>query len=223
MKIAILGRGKTGSKVAELCSEKNISHTVFHSQNPLTESALKEHDVLIAFVPGQVMLDYLPLILKNPLPVVSGATGVDFPDTLDTSLKEAQMPWIQGHNFSLGMTIVKKLFDVMNKAPILFEDQWQATIHEIHHTQKLDAPSGTALRWGEWFGHDCNITSERVGDIVGDHAFTFEGPYETISIQHTAKDRRLFASGALWAAQLSGRITAGFHWFEHLATKELGL
>lgn len=225
MKVALLGRGKTGSKVSDICREKDIPCTVFHSDNPLSLEKLKGHDVIVSFVPGKVMLEYLNILLDAKLPIVSGATGVEFPKDLDQNLKKASIPWVQGHNFSLAMNVVKKVFDVLNKAPNLFDDDWQAAIHEVHHTKKLDAPSGTALRWGEWFGHNVEITSERMGDVVGDHAFTFNTPYETITLNHHAKDRRLFASGALWAANLllEKEVKPGFHWFEDLATQELKL
>ncbi len=223
MKIALLGRGKTGSKVKEICDEIGISCSVFHYQNPLSIEKLKDHDVIVAFVPGKVMIDSLDILLSAQLPIISGATGVEFPSDLDDQLKKSNIPWIQGHNFSLAMNVIKKVFDVLNKAPNLFDNQWSAHIHEVHHTKKLDSPSGTALRWGEWFAHPVEISADRKGDVVGDHNFTFDTPYETIELSHHAKDRRLFASGALWAANLvhSQNIAPGFHWFENLATQEL--
>lgn len=223
MKVALLGRGKTGSHVAKLCEERGIPCEIFHSQRPLTLEDLTNCDIVISFIPGKHMLDYLPILLEGGRPIISGATGVDFPDDLGNKLKEKGISWVQGHNFSLGMTIVTQLFKVLNKAPQLFPDSWQAKIHEIHHTKKLDAPSGTALRWGEWFGHETKMTSERTGDVVGHHEFTFSVPYETITLTHNAEDRSLFANGALWAAQnvLEGKTQAGLTWFEDLATKEL--
>lgn len=225
MKVALLGRGKTGSQVAKLCEERGISCETFHSERPLTLELLKACDIVISFIPGKQMLTYLPLFLEAKKPIVSGATGVEFPPEMDGQLKEAQIPWVQGHNFSLGMTIVHQLFKVMSKAPQLFPKAWQASIHEIHHTKKLDAPSGTALRWGEWFGHETEMTSERTGDVVGHHEFTFKVPYETITLTHNAEDRSLFANGALWAAGhvLEGKVEPGLTWFEDLATKELKL
>lgn len=225
MKVALLGRGKTGSHVAKLCEERKIPCETYHSERPLTAQALAHCDIVVSFIPGQQMLSYLPLLLEAKKPIVSGATGVDYPPEIDEQLKSAGIPWVQGHNFSLGMTIVHQIFQVMKNAPKLFPDSWQAAIHEVHHTKKLDAPSGTALRWGEWFGHETEMTSERTGDVVGHHEFTFKVPYETITLTHNAEDRSLFANGALWAAErvLEGKVGPGLTWFEDLATKELKL
>lgn len=223
MKLALLGRGKTGSQVKKLCDERGLNCEVYHSERPLTKEGLAQCDAVISFIPGAQMLNYLPLLLEGGKPIISGATGADFPQDLNDKLKASNTIWVQGHNFSLGMTLVHHLFKILNKAPQLFPDQWQAKIHEVHHTKKLDAPSGTALRWGEWFGHQTEMTSERIGDVVGHHQFTFSVPYETITLTHDAEDRSLFANGALWAAErvLEGKVEPGLTWFEDLATKEL--
>ncbi|MCF8059614.1 MAG: hypothetical protein K9K67_09975 [Bacteriovoracaceae bacterium] len=225
MKVALFGRGKTGSHVRELCVAQNISCTVFHSENAPTAEGLKGHDIIISFIPGPVLKEYIGIILESKLPIISGSTGAEWPADLDQSLKENQQCWIQGHNFSLGMNIVHKMIKILERAPQLFDDSWEAKIHEIHHTKKLDAPSGTALRWAEWFGHEAEITSERTGDVVGHHEFTFSIPFETITLTHEAKDRSLFANGALWAAKkvLEKKAPPGLTWFEDLALKELNL
>lgn len=225
MKVALLGRGKTGSHVQKLCHERGIDCVVFHSENPLTQEALKDRDIIISFVPGAVLNDYRPIVLNSKLPIISGSTGYEWGDDLHQALKENQQVWIQGHNFSLGMNIVHQMIKVLTKGTNLFPDSWKGAIHEIHHTKKLDAPSGTALRWGEWFGKPVDITSERTGDVVGHHEFTFSVPFETITLTHEAKDRSLFANGALWAAEivLAGNVVPGLTWFEDLALKELKL
>jgi 4-hydroxy-tetrahydrodipicolinate reductase len=223
MNIAILGRGKTGSHVANLCVQRNIPHEVFHSENQLTKEGLTEKDILISFIPGPVLLQYIDLILEAKIPIISGSTGADFPENLDLKLKENKQTWIQGHNFSLGMNIVSRMIEVLGQTTSLYEDEWEAKIHEVHHTKKLDAPSGTALRFKEWFGNAAEITSERTGDVVGHHEITFKTPFETITMTHEAHTRALFAHGALWAAEkvLERKSNPGFTWFEELAQKEL--
>jgi len=226
VKIAILGRGKTGSKVALVCEEQGISHTVFHSENPPTAAALKLHDVIISFFPGTVLNEYLNIIKEAGVSIVSGSTGVEWSEELKIFLKENQMTWIQGHNFSLGMNLVHKLIKVMAEAPKLFGEDMSAHIHEIHHTKKLDAPSGTAIKWREWSGLSSymdDITSERTGDVVGHHRIDLKGPSETISLIHEAHDRKVFASGAVWAAKkiTNQEMEPGFFWFEDIALKEL--
>jgi len=226
MKVAILGRGKTGSKVAKVCEEQAISHTVFHSENPPSAEALKLHDVIISFFPGPVLLDYLDMIKEAKVSIVSGSTGVEWPEDLKTYLKDHQMTWIQGHNFSLGMNLVHKVIKLMNEAPKLFGDDFTAHIHEVHHTKKLDAPSGTAIKWRDWSGlsnHMDEITSERTGDVVGFHSLEVKGPSETITLTHEAHDRKVFASGAVWAAKkiMNKECEPGYFWFEDIALKEL--
>lgn len=225
MNVAILGRGKTGSYVANQCVQRNIAHEVFHRENPLTKEALEGKDIIISFVPGPALLEYLDLILDSKVSVISGSTGSDFPQDLDQRLKENQQVWIQGHNFSLGMNIISQMIKTLGKACKLYEDQWESTIHEVHHTKKLDAPSGTALRFKEWFGGESEISSERTGDVVGHHEITFKTPFESITLTHEAHTRGLFAHGALWAAEkvLEQKAQPGFTWFEDLALKELSL
>jgi 4-hydroxy-tetrahydrodipicolinate reductase len=77
----------------------------------------------------------------------------------------------------------------------------QTSIHEIHHTKKQDAPSGTALSMESWMDEKCTITSERTGDVIGFHELKFDTGSEKITLTHEALDRKLFADGAIWAAE----------------------
>jgi 4-hydroxy-tetrahydrodipicolinate reductase len=197
MKIALLGKGKTGKEVLNL----EINCTVFDSTNPPTFDKLQGHDVVISFLPGPIFEQFLPLLLETGIPVVTGSTGFKWPQGFDTTLKEKKLKWIYAHNFSLGMNIVKKMIETLSKASELFDD-YDYSIHEIHHTKKLDAPSGTALSFKDWLGKEATITHDRVGDVVGDHELTFDCADETIILKHVAKKRSIFARGALWAAKL---------------------
>ena len=93
------------------------------------------------------------------------------------------------------------MIETLSKAADLFDDS-TFKIHEIHHTNKQDAPSGTAISFEKWLGHKTEITSERAGDIVGIHELSFESADEVITLKHTAKDRSIFARGALWASKI---------------------
>lgn len=223
MKVAIFGRGKTGSQVLALAQEKGHQCSNFHSENPPTLDAIKECDVVISFIPGPALAPYIPLLLEAQKPIISGSTGYEWPSELPTKLEQNSMLWIQGHNFSLGMSLVHNMINALSKAQNIYEEKLDSSIHEIHHTKKLDAPSGTALRWKEWLGLECEVTSEREGDVVGTHILKVKGPNETITLTHEAHDRALFADGALWAAQyaLKNNSLTGFHWFEDLTHKEL--
>ena len=219
MKAAVLGTGKTGGRVLELLPDASA----FNSRFPLTLERLMDHDVVISFVPGEVFKTYIPLLIDSNLPVVSGTTGIEWPEDLDSLLQEKNLKWIWGSNFSLGMNLIKKLIRDISAADRLY-DELNFHIHEVHHTKKLDAPSGTALSWKKWLGKEVEISSERTGDVVGIHELTLDTPEEKIEIRHEAKDRKLFAKGAIWAAQKlleDEDINPGFHLFSDIAARQI--
>ncbi len=219
MKIALLGKGKTGSKVLE----RFPNATVFDSKNAPSFEKLKGHDVIVSFLPGEAFLSYVPLLIESKIPVVTGSTGFTWPKDLNQTLVNNQICWIHATNFSLGMNLVRQMIGILSKAETLFSDA-QFNIHEIHHTKKLDAPSGTALSWKEWAKADCEISSERVGDVVGTHEITLETANESIFLRHSAKDRGIFAEGAVWAADYlvnSNKSRPGLHAFADVILKEL--
>lgn len=219
MKLALLGVGKTGGKVLE----RHPGATIFNTSNPPSVSKLNDHDVVISFLPGDAFKGYIPLLVEAGVPVVTGSTGFEWPSDMDTILKAKNLAWIHATNFSLGMNIVKQMITIANKAQAIFDDV-SYKIHEIHHTKKLDAPSGTALSWKEWLGADCEITSAREGDVVGIHELTIDTPNEEIFLRHNAKDRGIFAEGALWAARhltSTNKVPNGLNQFSHVIAKEL--
>ena len=223
IKIALLGKGKTGGKVLELMIQNQIPHSVFDSTHLPTLNALKGHDVVISFLTGDVFKTYIPLLIETKIPVICGSTGIVFDQTLQNQIKDNNLKWIYATNFSLGMNLVHQMILILKEANRLFTD-YSFNIHEVHHTKKLDAPSGTALSWKEWSGHDINITSERTGDVVGIHELTLHTPYENISIKHEALDRSIFAEGALFAAQkiiTDQTIIPGLHLFQTIVQNEL--
>ncbi|MBL6990602.1 MAG: hypothetical protein ISR65_12530 [Bacteriovoracaceae bacterium] len=197
MKIALLGDGKTGSKVAEILNLNQES--IFNLQNPPDLTKLKAHDIIISFLPGDAFLHLIPMLVKSKLPVVTGSTGFEWPEHLDATLKNEQTAWIYASNFSLGMNLIKGMIDIIKKASLLYSDV-DFKIHEIHHTKKLDAPSGTALSWQKWLDQPASISSERIGDVVGVHTLSMNSPTEKITLEHQALDRKIFAEGAIWTA-----------------------
>jgi 4-hydroxy-tetrahydrodipicolinate reductase len=225
MKIALLGTGKTGTKVIEAAAGmKDISVTGFNASNLPTLESLKKHDVAIAFLPGPVMEGYIALLMNSGLPLANGSTGFSWPKDIDERLKAKNLAWITASNFSLGMNLVYGMIKVLSKAPQLFDD-YKFNLHEVHHIHKLDKTSGTALAWQDWLGQAAHITSAREGDNPGFHKLTLVTPYEDISIEHQAKDRKIFAEGALWTARklLSSTVTPGLHSLQAIMEKELDL
>ncbi|TDJ06468.1 MAG: hypothetical protein E2O68_04870 [Deltaproteobacteria bacterium] len=217
--IALLGKGKTGGRVLELSSD-NI--TVFDRSNPPTLQTLKNHDVIISFLPGKPFESYLPLLMESKIPVITGSTGFDWPKDLDQKLKNEKLTWVAASNFSLGMAIIKGMLAVVGKCDSLFDD-YSLKLSEIHHTDKKDAPSGTALSWEKWLGLKVPITSTRMGDEVGTHSLDLSTPFEEISIQHKATDRKIFAQGALWAAEkvLKEKLPYGLIDFQELILQRI--
>ncbi len=221
MKVGLLGAGKTGSKVLDL------HHDVitFTEENPPGVTDFKQCDVIICFLPGNVFLEYIPSLIESAVPVVTGATGFEWPASIDAQLKEKKLKWVRSHNFSLGMNLVKAMIGVLGQASVLY-DKFDYNIHDIHHIHKLDAPSGTALSWKDWLGHDAHITAERTGDVVGYHHLELDTPMEKIKIVHEAKDRAIFASGALWTAKKildDKEIECGLIDFSNLVTRYLNI
>ncbi len=210
MKVALLGKGKTGGRVLELLRDQSIPHTVFDSVNHPTLENLKGHDVVISFLSGEVFFSYADLLIESKIPVVTGSTGVPFPLNFDVKLKA---PWIYATNFSLGMNLIQQMIQVMSQAQKLLSE-YTFSIHEVHHTKKLDSPSGTALSWKKWAAHEMEISSERIGDVPGIHEITLTTKTEKISLKHEALDRKIFAEGALFGAKKIHSLPPGLHLFQ---------
>lgn len=220
MKIAILGKGKTGSKVIELAQEAGYSFTVFDSINKPTIDNLKDHDVVISFFSGEVFQDFIPMLIDSKIPVVCGSTGFKWPLNFDTTLKEKKLTWIYATNFSLGMNLIHQMIKIMAKAEKIFS-QYKFSLHEIHHTKKFDSPSGTALSWRDWSLHNIDITSERIGDVTGIHELKLSTNSEEITLKHEALNRRIFAEGALYASHILKSTTPGLHLFQDIVQHQL--
>lgn len=230
LKFGLLGKGKTGQFVKEL----NPDVTVFDRTNKLDESSINQVDILISFVTGEVFQEYIPLLIKHKKNVVSGSTGAKYPENLDKTLKENQLKWIWANNFSLGINVIELM---LNRFSIIqdFYPEGTFSIHDIHHTKKLDAPSGTALSMEKWLKEgageliqktNIKITSDRTGDVVGVHHCTFESDQEKLTLTHEAKNRGIFAKGALWSANIIATkddLDYGFHHFSQVIQKYVKL
>lgn len=228
MNIALLGNGKTGQHVHLLAgSTPGMSVSIFNTSRPPERQALSGHDIIISFLPGPAFLSCISELTASRIPVVTGSTGFDWPgghEAFSSSLSQNGLYWLHASNFSLGMSLIHEMIQVLGMAATLY-DEHSFTVHEVHHKNKKDAPSGTALSWQRWLGAPAKVTSERTGDVVGEHSLTLNTPFERIRIHHSACDRKLFASGALWAARqvLHGGLLPGpgLHDFQHLVLRGL--
>lgn len=198
MKISVIGTGKTGGKVVEMLGS-NLAYA-FDGSNPPTIEKLKESDAVIIFVPGDAVAEIIDLVLESGTPAIWGSTGYEWPNDLNKKVKQKHTKWVTATNFSLGMNLIRNAISMIAKGSEILKSP-EFSIHEIHHTHKKDAPSGTAISWREWLGENLEITSERVGDINGIHELTVQTANEKITLRHEALDRSLFAEGAIWAAE----------------------
>ncbi|MCC5942066.1 MAG: hypothetical protein JJU37_11050 [Balneolaceae bacterium] len=195
-KYSVIGTGKTGSYVAHQLGDQAV---LFDEDNKPTAAELKKTDVAIVFVPGTAAEMVMDQLLEAEIPAVWGTTGYKWPADLPEKVKAVNSKWVIGSNFSMGMNLIRKAIQTFGKGSELLENP-KFHIHEVHHTQKLDAPSGTAISWQEWLGKEAVISSDRQGDVKGIHNLHIKTAGESIYLKHEAHDRSVFADGAIWTA-----------------------
>ncbi len=162
-------------------------------------------DVAVEFSVPSAVAENLPKLAARHMNVVIGTTGWnEHEEQMKSIAASAGIGVVAASNFSLGVALFQNLAE---QAARMFASypQYGAWIHEIHHAAKKDAPSGTAvtLRQGMQrvgYGHPIDVASSRAGSVPGTHTIGFDGPFETITMTHTNRDRAAFAQGALQAA-----------------------
>ncbi len=195
-KYAVIGTGKTGGTVLNKLGDAAIA---FDENDKPTAEKLRECDVAIIFVPGVAAEQVVEVVLEAGIPAIWGTTGYAWPEDLSHRVKERDTRWVIGSNFSMGMNLVRKAIQIMGQGAGLLHDP-SFHIHEVHHTNKLDAPSGTAISWKEWLNRDAVISSDRQGDVKGIHNLHIKTKGESIYLKHEAHSRDIFAEGAIWSA-----------------------
>jgi 4-hydroxy-tetrahydrodipicolinate reductase len=225
MRILIVGTGKMGRAVAAMAAAKG------HQVDPvgggdnaggraLTGDRLRGVDVAVEFTRPDAAPGNLERLIEGGVPVVTGTTGWDAELPRIARLVEARGgALLHAANFSVGVHLFLRAARALG-AEFAGREGFDAFILEEHHAAKADAPSGTArvlqarLRDADP-GRTYAITSIRAGAIPGTHLVTYDGPYETVTLTHTARSRDGFAAGALAAAEwLPGR--AGVHTFDDM-------
>ncbi len=226
MKVALLGYGKMGKAIEESIFNKNngneaieivlkISNANIHE---LTIENLQKADVVIEFTTPATVIKNIKSCIEAGVPIVVGTTGwydqlhavKDYCDKYDGALLYAA-------NFNIGVNI---FFEINKKLAALMSDQQQykVRVEEMHHTQKLDSPSGTAIKIAEqiienttnkksWVNcesdnpYELEIISHRIENIPGLHEVIYTSEADEIKIVHTAYSRKGFAEGAMLAAK----------------------
>ena len=205
MKIAMLGNGKMGKKIKELAKKKGHDIVcVANSKNPGKSINLKMADVAIDFSTPNTAFDNISNAINNRIPVVSGTTAwLQKLEKINELCKKKEGAFLYAPNFSLGVNI---FFEINRKLALLMhKHNYQNEIYEVHHSKKLDNPSGTAIylakQISEIFKKEPNINSERTGNIAGIHEVKYTSNIDEILIKHTANNRDGFAIGAIIAAE----------------------
>ena len=219
-KIAILGYGKMGKAIEQLAldaGDEIVLRIDADNTDELTTENIKAADVAIDFSRPEAGFYNITFCLRAGVPVVSGTTGwLGRFGEVEKLCAELQGAFFYASNFSVGVN----LFFALNRQLAELMDDWpqyQPAMTEVHHTQKLDAPSGTAItlaeamierlsRMSAWRSEATDdttaipILSEREGDVKGTHEIRYASAVDTITIRHEAHSREGFAKGALQAA-----------------------
>ena len=222
MKIALIGYGAMGKLIATLAENKNHEITVIIDEADANLSSeelaekLKVVDVAIDFTTAEAVQRNVKACVLAKIPLVEGTTGWNAQHTeIEQFIKENDGAFVFGANFSIGVNLFYRIADFASELFAKFDD-YEAFIEEQHHSRKKDAPSGTALKLKELIAKhitkDFSVSATRAGNIPGTHRVGFDGAADQILLEHTARSREGFASGAILAAEwIVGRT--GFYEF----------
>ena len=233
MKLFLSGYGKMGHMVEALALEKGWQ-IVGHADIDCVENyeTAPQADVCVDFSGVGALPHLLAYVKRTGTPLVSGTTGLTEPDF--AALREASetVPVIWTANYSTGVAVMRKMLH--EYAQVLAD--WDKEIVELHHNQKVDAPSGTAKLLlqaldpdgealvvhgreglcGKRKKEEIGVFSLRGGTVAGEHTVSFFGEDEILEITHKASSRKIFAAGALRAAEALASKPAGWYSLEEL-------
>jgi len=208
MNLLILGRGKTGSLVAEVArSRRHHVRVLFAAENAgasaLTPDSLAATDVVIDFTMPAAVVANVEACIRAKKNLVVGTTGwYDQVPRLREMVLSAETGFLYGSNFSIGVNL---FFEIVATAGAALKYDYSGQIFERHHAEKKDAPSGTAVTIqqivGQSGGQELEIVSFREGDVAGMHELVFNSAGDRIYLCHDAKSRQGYAEGAVRAAE----------------------
>ncbi len=215
MKIALLGYGKMGKVIERIALERN-HEIVLRKGSQDNFEGLENADVAIDFSVPSVAVENISTCLEKGIPVVSGTTGwLEKYDEMVAHCNQKNGSFIYGSNFSLGVNIFFELNEYLAKMMNNLK-QYKVSMEEIHHTQKLDAPSGTAISlangiikntsYENWTldvtnDNQIHIDAKRIENVPGTHSVFYDSEVDQIEIKHTAHSREGFALGSVVAAE----------------------
>jgi len=249
LNLAIIGDGKMGQRIKELAPSFGMRPVLVlgadenKGGSAITPERFKGIDVAIDFTHPDSVRTHIKKVAQLGIPIIVGTTGwYDDSNWVETIAEKYRARIVYGSNFSLGVQLYIKL---AKKAGELFGRTtiFDTSIHEVHHTSKIDAPSGTAITIGnEWlkgaekpkeyvFGiqekgtvdkEKLRITSQRTGSVFGDHSIRINSEWDDIELTHRARSRNGFVAGALkTAVWIVDQKEHGFHLIENIVEEVL--
>jgi 4-hydroxy-tetrahydrodipicolinate reductase len=225
MNIALIGYGKMGKAIEKIALDRGHQiTTIVNSENPIESVDFSKVDVAIEFSIPSLALHHIHFLLDNGIPCVVGTTGWhNHLEDISKKATELNASFLHASNFSIGVNLFFKLNEQLAQLMQPHKD-YAVSMEEIHHVQKIDAPSGTAITlaqgvmannaaYGDWKcpqnneHHSStskkiiNIEAVRLPDFPGTHHISYTSSVDTITISHEAHNRLGFASGAVVAAE----------------------
>lgn len=250
MNIALIGYGRMGHRIEALSpdheADVQLILDIHNNKNGsgITEESMASIDAVIDFSHPDVFKTNFEKVLQTGTPVVIGTTGwLDNREAINELCTQHKTPALYGSNFSLGVQLFAKL---VQQAGEIFGDGdfFDTTLNEVHHTQKADAPSGTAYTladlWLKGASSDKKVqygipekgqvdddkfyvTSQRLGSVFGEHQLRINSEFDDIVLTHRARSRDAFAAGALKAAHWLLKQEPGFYLIEDVVEEVVKL
>lgn len=228
MNIAVVGYGKMGKSIEAIAKSRGHQISfIIDQDNPedISKISPDNTDIAIEFSQPDAAFDNIMKLLNQGVKTLAGTTGwLDKYEEVTSLCKEKNGTFLYASNFSVGVNLFFELNEWLAKKMSQLEG-FEAAMEEIHHTEKKDAPSGTAITLSEgimkenpsitkWVNEESKeantlgIISKREPGVPGTHTVTYSSPLETIEIKHTAHDRKVFAEGVIkvaeWATNQTG-------------------
>lgn len=223
MKIGLAGYGKMGRAIEEIAIERG--HEILFKSNsvfPLNDRDIDSVDVVIEFTKPDLAVKHIEMVLNSKKPIVVGTTGWNEEiNKVESLVSKNHGSLLYASNFSIGVNLFFELNEKLAKL-MSNRSQYKASIDEVHHTQKIDSPSGTAITLANqilennesYFSWVCEegtaphttegqlgLVAHRIPDVPGTHTVSYSSEIDTISITHQAHNRKGFALGAVLAAE----------------------
>jgi 4-hydroxy-tetrahydrodipicolinate reductase len=206
IRVAIAGAGRMGKAIAVLIeSHDGMQLAGVWRRGEHLGALLRRADVLIDFSLPEATMQVLDSVAEAPLPLVCGVSGLADPQLARLDEVAAVVPVVYDRNMSLGVAVLDR---AVRDAAASLGTGFEVTISEVHHVHKIDAPSGTALKLGETIAAargeagtgSISFSSERRGEVPGDHEVVMQSATERLTFAHSVTTREVFAAGAIRAA-----------------------